>query len=152
ATGKENQRLKGYRGGDHCMAFAPDGKTLATGGDDWKIRLWDVATGESVHPVTGHLGLIDSLAFTADGKTLASGSWDGTARLWNTETGKEMHRLEENKEAMDALAWSPDYRTIITSSAGLIRLSQGATGRQLRTFRVASHAIKSACFTPDGKR
>jgi WD40 repeat protein len=88
-TGKEMQKipLKGERFGAElhlCLAFAPDGKTLAAGcvGGDNDIHLYDVASGKDCDRLTGHVGKVRSLAFSPDGKRLASGSDDTTVLLW----------------------------------------------------------------------
>ncbi|WP_410016896.1 WD40 repeat domain-containing protein [Streptomyces sp. PU10] len=69
------------------VAFSPDGRMLAAGGDDDKVHLWDVTDPAGAKPVgeplTGHSGLIHSVAFSPDGRTLASGSADDTVRLWD---------------------------------------------------------------------
>jgi WD40 repeat protein len=67
-----------------AAAFAPDGRTLATG--DWShgtVRLWNIATGQEKQTLPGHRGRVLSLAFTADGKRLISGSADTTALVWD---------------------------------------------------------------------
>jgi WD40 repeat protein len=64
------------------LAFAPNGRTLATGGRDGVVRLWEAATGaERGHFKTGQ-GPIHSLAFTPDGTRLLSGGQDSTALVW----------------------------------------------------------------------
>src|SRR6266550_3617217 len=75
-----------------AVAYAPDGKTVASAGDDNTIRLWDVATRKEIRSFTGHQDGFSfaSLAFAPDGKTLASGSKDKTIRLWDVATGKEI--------------------------------------------------------------
>jgi WD40 repeat protein len=46
ATGKEQATLKGHKEAVVCVAYSPDGKTLASGSRDETIKLWDVATGK----------------------------------------------------------------------------------------------------------
>lgn len=65
------------------FAFSPDGKTIATGGWDGIVRLWEVATGKERRALAGHIGYVNCLAFSPDGKKLASGSQDTTALIWD---------------------------------------------------------------------
>src|SRR5207248_484100 len=69
------------------LAFSPDGKTLASAGNDKVIRLWDVKTGAVTRTLAGHQNGVFSLAYSKDGALLASGGLDGTVRIWNPATG-----------------------------------------------------------------
>src|SRR3954471_3015139 len=62
------------RHGFWCImpAWSPDGKLLATCGNDNLIRLWDPATGKQIRQYEGHTNWINTVAFSPDGKTLAS--------------------------------------------------------------------------------
>ena len=56
---------------------------LATGGDDWTVRLWDWSAGAAVgEPLGGHWGLVNDVAFQSN-QTLLTSSDDHTVRLWN---------------------------------------------------------------------
>jgi len=83
ATGKERWRFQG-RDRVKCLAFSPDGRMLAFGGDDAIVWLMDVASGKELAQRAGHRGKISAIAFAPDGKTLVSGSYDTTALVWDT--------------------------------------------------------------------
>src|SRR5262245_31158066 len=74
--------IKSHRGGVLCVAFSPDGKTLASGAGDMMIKLWDPDTGKEIGTLKGHTFWVNSLAFSGDSKTLVSGG-DKTVRLWD---------------------------------------------------------------------
>lgn len=68
------------------LAFSPDGKTLATAGDNiQKVKLWDVPTGRLLHSFTGHSRGILEFAFDSSGNRLASADWNGIIKLWRVK-------------------------------------------------------------------
>jgi WD40 repeat protein len=70
------------------VSWSPDGKTLASGGWDHKIKLWDVAAGKELATLTGHTDEVFAVAWSPDGKTLASASTDKTVKLWDAPPQK----------------------------------------------------------------
>jgi WD40 repeat protein len=135
------------------VAFAPDGKTLATCGNDSLVRLWDPATGKEIRRFEGHKGNLEGLAFSPDGKTLLSGGNDGTARLWDLATGKEVRQMAGHRGTLTAV-FSPDGKTIATKGGADAtgKLWEAATGKELHTFKVARDTGSPLAFSPDGKR
>jgi hypothetical protein len=91
--------LPGHDGGSRCVAFAPDGRVLATGGEDGLIRLWEVHSAQERVALEWHLDCVSSVAFAPDGLTLASGSFDGTVKLWPREVLRPPSRTRERGAA-----------------------------------------------------
>ncbi len=78
------QTLKEHPSKVRSVAFGPDGKTLASGDLDKKIRIWEKKDNKwvFVQKLTGHTWQVCSVVFSSDGKTLASCSMDKTIRIW----------------------------------------------------------------------
>jgi DNA-directed RNA polymerase subunit RPC12/RpoP len=66
-----------------AVAFAPDGKTLASASADRTVKLWHVDTRAQRATLRQHAWTVWALAFTPDGKHLASGGLDGMVLLWD---------------------------------------------------------------------
>lgn len=110
----------------------PDGKKIASVGDDMRVKLWDAKTGRLLRTFEGHekqtpqgyATALYALAVSPEGKTLASGDRIGEVCLWDVETGKLLQRLK----APGFYTYDPVKR--VRSIGG----------------------IRSLCFSPDGKR
>jgi RNA polymerase sigma factor (sigma-70 family) len=142
-----------HEGSRISVAFSPDGKYLATGGQDNRIRLWHVATGKPALSIAAHRAPagVSRLAFFPDGKTLASGSWagDGTVKLWDVATGKESRLVGQDKGGIGFLAVSPNGKLLAWGNGGKIHIHYAVADKEAACLSIRS-AVDSVAFSPDG--
>ncbi|MBO2450841.1 serine/threonine protein kinase [Actinomadura barringtoniae] len=137
-----------------CVAFSRDGHTLASGGFDAQVRLWDVRNGQNVMTLTGHTKGISFLAFCPDGRTLVSAGAgdDRTIRLWNIDTGENTATLTGDATGITCVAISRDGRSLACGGLDArIRLWDVRTGRNTKTFSGHSKAVTCMAFNRDGR-
>ena len=141
-----------------AVAFSPDGKTLATGGSDRLVKLWDLANGHEKMTLSGHADQVRVLAFSPDGKTLASAGAEPDIRLWNISDGKEIRKLEGPGNYVMALAYSSDGKYLVTGhagtqggAAGLVTVHDAGTGELKRTISDFRVRVSSVAFNANGQ-
>jgi WD40 repeat protein len=100
-----------------AVAFAPDGRTIAVGSDDWSIRLLDTDTLALRRLISGAKQHVFGLRFHPQGKLLFSACRDNTLQVWDVRSGREVAQLDGHQDLVLSLDLSADGRTMVTSSA-----------------------------------
>src|SRR5262249_55497472 len=122
ATGKVVCELPGHAGAVRAVAVSPDGKLLASAGDDRTGRLLRLATGNALTTRTGRTDRVRSVAFAPDGRTLASGGNDQIVKLWDVPgPGDRWLReprasIAAHRSAVWKVVYAPDGQTFVTGS------------------------------------
>ncbi|MFJ4878450.1 hypothetical protein ACIP93_25040 [Streptomyces sp. NPDC088745] len=140
------------------VAFTPDGRGLAAGGDT-NVQLWN--TPETGPPVragaTRPTGRVASVAFTPDGRTLAVGGFDHTVRLWDVtdrDRPTPTAALTGHTDVVYAVASSPDGRTLATGSYDhTVRLWDLTARPPALRAALTGHRlnVKAVAFSRDGR-
>ncbi|MFL5327606.1 MAG: protein kinase domain-containing protein [Gemmataceae bacterium] len=136
----------------YTLAWHPDGRRLATGGDDQKIHIWDTDTGLETMPPWDYGSKGVAVTFNHAGNRLISRSWTRTTYLWDTATGRRLLTLPD----LESVQFSSDDRTIGYSFKGnkirLWHLADGAEQRVLaRGSALADEQIQSFRVDTDGR-
>jgi WD40 repeat protein len=135
------------------LVYSPDGKFIASGGSDNRIRLWEPETGKEIRALEGHKGSVNCIALSADGKWLASGSQAHELHLWEVATGKVHRRFLGHTAPIERLALSPNGKVLASSClGGTLRLWDTDTGKETRSLPIdKGHRVQGMQFTPDSK-
>ena len=146
--------LSGHTGPVNAIAISPDGRFLASGGDDRTVRLWHLPNGQPIgKPLPISTGRVKSVAFSPDGKLLAVSTVNGTVQLWSVATGKPAGPVRDSRNrSMNTVAFSPNGQTLATGSEnGTLQLwdipALTPDGPPLASH---SRAIYSVAFGRDG--
>jgi RNA polymerase sigma factor (sigma-70 family) len=148
ATGKILHTIAADRADVEEVAFAPDGRTLATVGST-EIRLWDATTGRELRRIKSGKGYSgQTIAFSPDSKTLAAAAPPSPAiHRWDTASGALKPQPEGHSNRAGQPAFSPDGKRVATGGS-TIRIWNPATGEPLVRIHRGGAPV---AFSADGR-
>ncbi|PZC84082.1 hypothetical protein B5X24_HaOG205804 [Helicoverpa armigera] len=104
------------------LKWSPDGKCLASGGNDNLLNIWPIAQGQHysqtqhLYSFNQHLAAVKGLAWCPwSAGILASGGGtaDRTIRIWNIKTGANLNTVD-TKSQVCSIVWSTHYKELIS--------------------------------------
>src|SRR4029450_9252975 len=123
--------------------LSPDGRFIATSGNDYAVRIWEAHSGRELRALRGHTDhRVLRVAYGPDGRWLASGGRDATTRIWDATGGREIHIIRSHRDRVMALAISPDGSLIATGSRDRsVKLWDARTFRQRQSLGGPSRGV-----------
>jgi WD40 repeat protein/tRNA A-37 threonylcarbamoyl transferase component Bud32 len=139
-------------GAVRSVAFRPDGKLAASGGEDNLIRLWDAQTLEPRGILPGLTFPVHALAFSPNGKTLASccDRSDFRVWLWDLET-KKIAYLEGHGNIVTQLAFSTDGKWLLSAGQDQVVYRWDVATRQHNPPLTLPPGVLCVALSPDGR-
>ena len=135
-----------------AVAISPDGQTIASGGLDDSIKIWNRVTGTLLQTLSGHHKPINCLSISPDGQTLVSGSDDDTIKIWHLADGNLLRSLTGHTRDVNSVVISTDGQLLASGSEDrTVRLWKLATGEPLRSFSGLAGMVRAVALSPNGQ-
>ena len=167
-TGRELREIGQFTTPDdpaRCIAFAPDGRTLAIGtmGNEGTIILVDLPSGKELRRSEPFWGGTWTMAVSPDGTIVAAGANGGEVILWDLPTLKLRRRIKAHRWGIEAVAFTPDGKSVVTGGddtasrilrkspeEGSVALFEAASGQETGRFTVKEAYVVAMAGSPDG--
>jgi len=158
ATGAETKRFPAHLGSVVGVRFSPDGRFLATSGDDNDVHIWDAKTWAPVKTIDSITFTSFALAWSPDGRVLYTGGSSRNVTAWSTSSWTSIRSSAAQRFVIGNLAVSPDGRTVAAAC-----WDPDASGRPAAVQVLAADTLAERmsiptpgpahpiAFSPDGK-
>ncbi|TDD29099.1 hypothetical protein E1287_31600 [Actinomadura sp. KC06] len=145
--------LSGHTDHVYSVAFSPDGRTLASGGKDGTVRLWDVSAVRPVAVLDDYPNQVEAVAYSPDGKLLAAAGMGATIQFWDTASRRAAFVLKRDAFQILSLGFSPNGRILAAGGDvnATVELWNMTTRRVIGGVGNLSYGAESLAFSPDGK-
>jgi WD40 repeat protein len=157
AAPEPTKTVQAHRGSILCVAFSPDGKHFATGGDDREIAVYETESGKEKYRLRGHSGAVTAVTFTPRVQ-LVSAARDNTIRVWDvgTDDGRLAATLPRRSGDVSQPGVSPDGTQVLfdpwqSKTLRILGLPNGLTEGVLEEASSAARLTTFALFAPDAK-
>ncbi len=140
--------FRGHDGEVGDVAFAPDGHTMVSVGQDSRILIWDAPTGTVSHDIPPAQGVLP-IVFDPDGEWIAAGLSDGEVAIRDAATG-DIERMLHTRDLVSQVEVTPDGDLLIASADDGARVWRTDTWEQVVSIPSAPSGTYMANLSPSG--
>ncbi|MHB8751828.1 MAG: protein kinase domain-containing protein [Aggregatilineales bacterium] len=130
------------------VAFSPNGSLMATSHQDDTVRIWTVATGQTLS-LYRNSASVNNLVFSPDGALLVGTTSSGIVLTWNVATGKPLSSHPTHIAKMAALAFASNGMFALGGANGIVQLWDVKNGSAGTAFKGHTDTVNSIAFSPD---
>ena len=147
-TGKFDRQLIEHTDWVRTAKFSPDGTKIATGGNDRRLIVWDIAGTGRPSVIGEHPAAIVDVAWSPDGTKLATVGFENKLRIYSTETSQEINALSTSCEDLRTVAFSPDSGSVAVGGRnGKVEIWNVGTGQQTTAIQIHKRRIRCITFS-----
>lgn len=135
------------------LSYSADGQTIATGGDDGKVKVWNATSGFCFVTFSDHKSNVTAVDFAKQGKVLFSSSLDGTVRAFDLVRYRNFRTFTSpNPVQFSCLAVDPSGEMVCAGTIDTfeIYLWSVQTGKLLDILAGHEGPISSLAFSSNG--
>ncbi|NNJ09810.1 protein kinase [Chloroflexales bacterium ZM16-3] len=148
---RQQRQIGAHRGGVWALDVSPDGRQIASGGWDQRVRLWRTADGAAEGALDDHGGNVLSVAYSHDGRFLAAAGNAEQIKLWAVRARRMVQAISGHHSYLESVFFSSDGQLIISHSGdgriSLWRLRDGSLVQEIQP-KVGGQTI---AMHPDGR-
>jgi eukaryotic-like serine/threonine-protein kinase len=143
---------EGHASAIQTVAWSPDARYIASGGNDNTVCIWDASTKETIAIYHGHSDVVEAITWLPDSLHVASTSNDHTVHVWNIHTNHTIFTYRRRSSVVHAIACSPDGKyCAFASSDRTVQIWDISANREVFTYRGHSGDVHAVAWSPDGR-
>ncbi|GHO46136.1 serine/threonine-protein kinase [Ktedonospora formicarum] len=133
-----------------AITWSPDGKYIASGGNDRTVQIWDAEKGVHISTYREHKDGVHGVAWSPDGKRIASGGYDKTVRIWDVANGGKAftYVYTGHGNLVEEVGWSPDGKKIAVTGVRTMETWNAEDGGQRTIYQQGLGAAKTVSWFP----